>query len=134
MTTNNSKSFSVQIVGENTGQVYSGEFTVIKFLSNRQHFLQDQLYRRYLGGDPTFADVESQARAKMMSEINAYCSALPDFWIKADAGIDIVDDNVLFGVYEKLKEAFKEIAAEREEKVKAAATALKAAADKLMKE
>jgi hypothetical protein len=130
--TPDTKTFTVSpIMGENTGKIYQGDFVVLKYLSSRQHFLQDQIYRRYLGGgDPAFAAPEVKARAQFLSEINAFCASTPEWWAKADGGMDIPDNNVVGSVYELLVTTMSELADERAAKVKESAEKLRAVVEK----
>lgn len=129
----NQQIFNVSVVGNDTGDVYQGDFVLIRLLSNRQHFLQDQLYKQYLGVDPQFSSNFAKERAEILSEINSYCVKFPEFWSKAGNGLDLIDDNVLIEVYAAMKKVYAEIAATRKAKVEAAAKKLKEMAEKVEK-
>jgi hypothetical protein len=129
----NQQSFSISTVGTDTGNTYEGDFVLIRFLSSRQHFLQDQLYRQYLGGDPQFSSSFARERAEILSEINAYCVKFPDFWSKSGQGVDLVDNNVLIEVYASMNKVYAEIAETRKAKVEAASKKLRELAEKAEK-
>jgi hypothetical protein len=126
----NQQSFSVSTVGTDTGDTYTGDFVLIRYLSSRQHFLQDQLYRQYLGGDPQLASLFARERAEILSEINAYCLKFPEFWTKTNNGVDLVDNNILIEVYANMNKVYADIAEARKGKVEAAAKKLKELAEK----
>jgi hypothetical protein len=129
----NQQSFQISTVGADTGEIYQGEFVLTRFLSNRQHFLQDQLYRQYLGGDPQFSSNHTKERAEILSEINAYCAKFPEFWEKCGRGIDLRDNNVLVEVYAEMNKVYAEIAESRKAKVEASVKKLKEMAEKAEK-
>ncbi|WNM70150.1 hypothetical protein [Myxococcus phage Mx1] len=124
------KQFSIHVVGEATGKTYTGDFVVQVVLGSRHHFLTDQLYRKYLGGDPTHADSDVKFRAKVLSEINGAIVQAPLFWREEGDGVDLLDDNVLSEVYSGLLKKVEEFENERQEKTKAAADKLKATVEK----
>jgi uncharacterized secreted protein with C-terminal beta-propeller domain len=129
----NQQSFQISTVGVATAEIYQGEFVLTRFLSNRQHFLQDQLYRQYLGGDPQFSQESVRERAEILSEINAYCVNFPEFWEKCGRGFDLVDNNVLIEVYAGMNKVYAEIAESRKSKVEASVKKLKEMAEKAEK-
>lgn len=129
----NQQAFQISTVGSDTGEIYQGDFVLTRFLSNRQHFLQDQLYRQYLGGDPQFSSASAKERAEILSEINAYCVKFPDFWAKAGQGVDLRDDNVLIEIYAAMNKVYAEIAESRKTKVEASVKILKELAEKAEK-
>lgn len=126
----NQHTFSIHVIGEDTGNIYSGDFTMIRFLSSRQHFLQDQLYKRYLGENPQYSSMAAQERATFMSEINAYCVKFPEFWSKDNNGVDIPDNNVIVTVWEEITKIHNQISEARKSKVEAAAKKLKETIEK----
>lgn len=121
----NQQSFTVSVVGESTGTTYFGDFVLIRHLSSRQHFLQDQLYKQYLGENPQFSSPFARDRAEILSEINAYCAKFPEFWSKDGNGVDIVDNNVIVEVYKEMQKIYKTISEQRAAKVSAAAQKLR---------
>lgn len=129
----NQRVFSINLVGEETGTLYTGDFIAIRFLASRQHFLQDQLYRRYLGGDALTASPEAQERARVLADANAYCVKFPEWWTKADGGLDIPDNNCIITVWNELNKIYAEVADERAKKVKDSAAKLKEIAEKAEK-
>lgn len=119
--------FSLNLTGLETGQVYAGQFTVKTLLSKRDQFRADELRRILLGTNSEAAIPALQGDAFMMGQLAVRVVDGPDWWLKSNNGADLADGNVIASLFELCMS--KE--ADRKEKVKAAAEeALKVIAEK----
>jgi len=119
--------FSVSIVGEKTGNVYAGDFTVKTVLTRRDEFIADSRRRELLGANPEGALPQLQVEAFMYGQLFVRIVQAPKFWSDAGNGIDLADLNVISKVYETAKdkeeERIKKVKAQAEEALKQIAKA-----------
>lgn len=92
--------FTVTVVGETTGQNFSGIFRVKNRLSHREQLLRDETRRQILGSAPDAASPRAMNQALVFSEIAAHLIEAPKWWQLADGGLDLEDDNVVAAVYD----------------------------------
>lgn len=128
----NAAVFSVSVVGDKTGETYKADFVTTQILSHRQQLLSDRLFREYLGGEnPSFADVDSKERARILSDINAaLVMPIPQFWREKGMGLDLLDDNIITDVWANVLRVQSERAKEIADKAKKDAERLKGAVEK----
>lgn len=126
---NNSVTVNIHIIGDRTGNVYTGEVTIRKFLSHRQMLQKDQLLREYLKGDNV--QISGQvARADQLSTCQTGIEKAPDWWKESNGGLDLYDDNVLVELFEQVFKVQKEAEDAVKARAKAAAEKTKEAAKK----
>ena len=113
-------SFVVDLTGESSGDNYKGKFSSKLLLSHREQLFQDRERRRLLGENPEQASVRAMNQAQVFSELRIRLVETPSWWKDSDGGLDLVDDDVVAGVYAKVKEALEEYELERFKKVEEA--------------
>lgn len=100
-------SFVIDVRGDVTGEAYKGNFSVKRFLSQRDRIQKDSIRRTLLGLDADQASVDAAIRAEMLSHLSVSVSDSPLWWKESNAGLDLYDDNVVIQLYEKTAEAQK---------------------------
>lgn len=88
--------FSVSILGKDTGQVYNGEFTAKMVMTRRDAFRADEERRRVLGASPegTFPAARLQGEAYIIGQLRVRLLTFPEWWKNSDGGLDLLDDNI----------------------------------------
>ena len=107
------KVISVDVIGEKTGRIYKGDFTIKLVLTQRDEFNSDLRRRQILGPSPegTPPAANLQMKAYMLGEIQARTVEMPDFWRDADQGLELADPNVALSIYDAIIEAEQEFEA-----------------------
>lgn len=112
-------SFVIDLKGDATGEAYQGNFSVKRFLSQRDRIQKDGVRRNLLGLDADQASVDAAIRAEMLSHLSVSISDSPTWWKESNAGLDLYDDNVVVELYKKTAEAqqaeMKEVSKKGEE-------------------
>lgn len=127
----NSELFSVHVVGDKTAKTYKDDFVTTQILSHRQQLLSDRLLREYLGGEkPADASPEAKERAGYLADINAALVGVPQFWKASGMGLDLLDDNVIVEVWNKVVSIQFEQNKKIKERTASDAERLKAAVEK----
>lgn len=96
----NSFDFSIDVVGDSTGDKFPGDFSAKQRLSHRDQLQKDILKRGLLGENAQFAAGDAVARAEMFAHLSTSLTKTPIFWREAGNGLDLFDDNVVLAVYE----------------------------------
>lgn len=105
MTTDNSEEFTVSCRGSITGTQYAGKFRAKRFLSHRDHVLQDRIRREALGeGAP---GALAAATADMLSQLQVRIISAPSFWKDGGNGWDLTDEEPVIEAYQKAIEIQK---------------------------
>jgi hypothetical protein len=88
--------FTVSIIGKQTGKPYSGEFVAKMVLTRRDNFLADAERRRIVGPSPegTFPAPKLHGEAYILGLLRAHLVEFPEWWRDSDGGLDLEDDNV----------------------------------------
>lgn len=102
----NEKPFSIHIVGELTGETFTGDFTALKFLPSTLVFKQDQLLRGYLAGENPLISNQID-RAGKLAKVQTCVSESPEWWKECGQGAGLIDFNVVEAVYDKVVEIQK---------------------------
>lgn len=106
------ESFSIDLIGENTGKTWKGVFKTKINLSHRDYLRQDQLRRELLGEKPEAAGARAANTAELMAFINIHLVEPTQWWQMNGNGLDLEDDNVVSAIYGKIVE-LKEAAAKK---------------------
>lgn len=123
----NNSLFSIHVVGDTSGQTWTGEFEVKRTLSKMDQLKQDQYFRFYLGTDsPAFASPTAQAIAEVLSQLRVRIVKSPGWWAEQGQGEKSEDDNLLKEIFTKAMEAEREYVDSLKAKVAVAQTDLKA--------
>lgn len=101
--------FDINVVGESTGNPYSGEFKVRTLLTMRQQASADEGRRMILGFNPEAAAEGIKNLAFTAGQLSVRIIDSPD-WFKSSGlgGIDMADANVLIDLLNKCGEAEQE--------------------------
>ena len=98
------RSKNINIIGDTTGDTYSGDFKFKCLLSPLDRINIDREYRSMLGANPGEAGIEAANLANILSELLFRISESPTFWTTKESfipGAHIPDNNVLLKVYEE---------------------------------
>ncbi len=97
----NDQPFTFHAVGETSDQTWTGEFRAKRWLSHRDQLTKDQVRRELLGGQTGMPTERALSTSMMLAELRVRLTAYPEWWITTDRGLDLADDNVVYGIYEK---------------------------------
>jgi hypothetical protein len=116
------KSFTVRITGDRTGELYPGEFSAYRRLTHRQELLRDKINRELLGNNPTGASERAISQAEILAELQVSVVDAPTWWKECNGGLDLADDNVIQTLYKHVMEikleAINEVKKKAEEATK----------------
>lgn len=93
-------SFVLDIIGDNTGEKFVGNFEAKLRLSHRDQLNKDQLRRQIIGDKPDQATKDSMMRAEILSHLSLSLLDTPKWWKDGAGGLDLYDDNVIFDLYD----------------------------------
>jgi len=105
--------FSVHVVGETSGETFSGKFKVKDRLSHRDKLMRDERRRVILGSKSDEAPVWAQKYAEVFSQLDIRVIEAPSWWKENGLGLDLEDDNVIVEVYNKTMKVEEEFLARR---------------------
>lgn len=109
MVLNDPKSFTIDVEGSTTKQKYTGVFKIRPLLSHRQKLQKDESKRQLLGVLPDSASVDAMKTAIIFSKVWAHVLEAPGWWKEAANGIDLLDDDPVGMVYDKIIEIENEL-------------------------
>lgn len=95
-------SFTISVEGENSKELFRGEFKAKSRLTHREQMRRDQIRRELLGGDPKFADSRAINQAEIFSQLSVRIVKAPNWWVDAQGGLDLTDDSVIVEIYTKV--------------------------------
>jgi hypothetical protein len=96
----NQKSFDIDLVGDTTGLEYKGTFTVKCALSiSEKHKME--LERTRLSSDYANPTNGLSGIAIAMSSLSVRIIEAPAWWKNTNNGSDILDENVIFEIFDK---------------------------------
>lgn len=87
--------FSIDLVGDVTGEKFWGEFRAKTYLSFRDELQEDKFYRDLLGPRPDDAQPRARNQAKCIAQLWVRLTETPDWWKERGNGLDISDDNII---------------------------------------
>lgn len=115
------------IIGESTGELYKGTFTIKKKLSYSDLLRLDQLRRDYLGGsNQENASAVAVGIANALADLAVRVINAPSWWKDCNKGFDLVDDNVLQAIYDETMKLLEQDKIEVEKKKEEAIAKIKA--------
>jgi len=97
----NSESFVVNVNGDTTGENQTGKFVAKKRLSFNDQLRRDNFRRQMLGEAPGEPTPRVASMATVFSELLVRLLEAPSWWVDADEGRELEDENVIVDVYEK---------------------------------
>lgn len=101
-------SFTINIIGDTTGENYRGVFEVRTRISHRDNLREDEIRRTLLGTNPTTATPRAANTAEVFSQLHNRIVKAPTWWTGSDGGQDLEDDNVIAAIYENMIKARQE--------------------------
>ncbi len=116
--------FEIHVVGDETGETFTGRFWAKEKLSQADILAIDARRRELLGPNGAEAPLDIFNRATVLSELTYRISGSPDWWKTSFNGLNLVDDNVIMEVYEKAKKVREDWLAAQKEKGEKARAAL----------
>lgn len=99
----NERTFTIDMVGDTTGQKYEGEFTAVCVL-NMLKRRQLELEKTRLKADTLNPTAGLEALAQVLSHVRVRITNGPEWWKQSDGGLSIMDENVIVALYDKCLE------------------------------
>lgn len=95
--------FSVDVVGELTGEAFKGVFKAKPRLTHNDRLLRDQIRRDLLGPKPEEASAEAKNIAFVLSKIWVHLTEVPSWWKDSRNGRDLEDEVPVAAVFEAIE-------------------------------
>lgn len=115
---------SVNVIGEQTGTPYIGDFTIKLHLTKREQLRADMIRRETLGPSPLNSEpaAKLQTDAFILGQLAVRVEKAPKFWLDSNAGLDLPegDDNLLYELYDQILKKIQESADKMREQAKKA--------------
>lgn len=99
--------FSIHLVGDTTGKLWTGEFRAKPILTFRERLQSDRMKRELLGGDGAGASTESVVYSSLIGDLTVRLTEAPEWWKESQGGLNLQDYNVLEAVYDEAKKVEK---------------------------
>lgn len=99
MLTQEGLAFDIHVVGDTTGQTWTGTFKAKDKLSFRDQITIDRIRRDLLGPNATGADPEIIAQVTVLAELAVRIIDAPNWWRESKQGTELHDTNVLMELY-----------------------------------
>jgi hypothetical protein len=117
--------FSVDVVGEVTGETFKGVFKAVPRLSHRDNLRRDQLRRDLLGSKPEDASVDATNVSAVFSKLWVHLVEFPSWWKDSKNGLELLDETPVAAVYDNVarieREAIEAIQKKAQAQVEAVA-------------
>lgn len=97
----NDAPFSINLVGDESGERMFGDFRAKERLSHRDTLMRDQRRRELLGSMGGTPDERAYGIAVIVSELSVRLTKMPRWFEEANLGLDLEDENVIADVYQK---------------------------------
>lgn len=94
--------FSIDKIGEVSGETFKGVFKVKIRLTHRDLLLQDQMRRDLLGPKPESASPSAVSTSMVFAKIWTHLVDAPNWWKDAGNGIELVDEAPVVAVYDSI--------------------------------
>lgn len=108
----NEHSFTVSIVGDKTRQKYEGQFTVKCLMTNAELIELGLRLDQYNRGSQTLAPgaallnrAFAELEVRIVTDEKSGQQKAPLFWRESDGGRRLLDQNVVYEIFEKAREA-----------------------------
>lgn len=119
------RDFSMHVVGDKTGELYPGNFSVYRRLTHRQELVRDKITRELLGNNPSGASERAISQAEILAELSVSIVEGPVWWKESNGGLDLADDNVIQEMYRHVMEIKLAAVKEVQDKAQSATQDLK---------
>ena len=127
MNFNETETFTLDLVGEQTGQKYFGTFECLKRITHAKQLARDRVVRELLGPGAQDASIRARNQAQIIAQLQVCLVKSPEWFREARFGLDLVDDNVIGELSDRVDDiqvkAFKEVQEKGDEAKKALAAA-----------
>ena len=100
--------FSVNVVGEVTGETFKGVFKAVPRLSHRDNLRRDQLRRDLLGAKPEDASADATNVSAVFSKIWVHVTEAPSWWKDSKNGLELLDETPVAAVYDNVSRIERE--------------------------
>lgn len=118
--------FDIHVVGDETGETWTGRFKIKTVMSKLDECRQDNFYRFYIGeNNPQFVSPQVLNIAQILSQLRVRTVESPKWWEESALGENLLDDNLLQAVYDGMTKAVKARRDSREKAAKAAQDGLR---------
>jgi hypothetical protein len=117
--------FIIDVVGDQTGEHYSGVFRTKLRLSHRLFLKQDQVRKELLGPNPESSSPRAINLADCFSLASVYIVESPSWWRDSGGGIEMQDDNIIGAVVDGIISAKNKALEDRKKDTDVAKTVLK---------
>jgi len=104
---NNESTFNVDIKGDTTGQRFTCQFTTVCVPTIAQKH-QFELEKARLVADLQNPSDRLFTLASVLATLNIRLIKKPEWWTDAFGGLDLLDENVMWGVYDGITGAEKQ--------------------------
>lgn len=118
------ESFSIHVVGNETGKTWAGEFKTRKYLSHRLKLQRDAIIRQLLGETNPQLSLQIERAAKL-ADCQVSLVESPEFWKESANGLDLIDDNLLDTIQSHVARIQRETVAAVQKKAQEATELLK---------
>lgn len=95
--------FSINVIGEDSGNPYIGDFVVKTLLTRRDRFKADEYRRMLIGANPSEALPDMSMEAYVLGQLLVRIVEAPEWWKNSQNGELLADLNVILQVYELAK-------------------------------
>jgi hypothetical protein len=103
----NEETFTINVDGSKTATNYSGKFTAIKFLSFADELAIDALRRSLLSNAVGIPTERIANAAELLANVGIRVTEGPSWFMDADRGVTLKDDEPLAELYSKCLEVSK---------------------------
>jgi hypothetical protein len=113
--------FSLHVVGEVTGETWTGDFLFKNRLSMLDRLRLDNFFRLYIGeSNPQFASPRVLEIAEVLAQLRVRITKAPDWWAVKNNGQDLEDMAPLKALYEVIADLEKKAEAKSKSKAQQA--------------
>ena len=106
------KIFSINEVGQRSGRVYDGKFTVKTLLNRRENFIADERRRFIVGSNSQGVAPSLSGEAYILGQLSVRIVESPKWWTESDNGLDLPDENIIGTIFKLMEEKVAEFEAE----------------------
>jgi hypothetical protein len=100
--------FTIQVEGDKTKEMHKGTFKAKPMLTHREELAVDRIRRDLLGAGSNDASGQAAATASILAELSVRLVDVPNWWKTSNGGLDLVDENVVATLYDKVMKIEKE--------------------------
>lgn len=117
--------FTLNVVGETSGDVFKGVFEVKPNTSLRDTVREDEVRRGLIGSNPDGVDPLVAGICSTVAYLKIRLVKSPKWWEESGFGFNLEDENVLVAVFKETEKIVNKVAEEKRAKALAAQKELK---------